>query len=73
MGDFNIEVKTIAIFDNENPNQNCNALSNTFLEVANVHAWLKAKAVKGNDALFVNKQLRKAIYTQTRLKNQKTK
>ena len=33
------------------------------------HAPLKTKIVKGNDAPFVDKQLRKAIYTRTRLKS----
>ena len=44
-------------------------MSNRFLEVVNVHAPLKTKIVRGNDAPFVDKQLRKAIYTRTRLKN----
>ena len=61
--------KSIISFDNENPNQNYNVLSNRFLEVVNVHAPLKTKILKGNDAPFVDKQLRKAIYTRTRLKN----
>ena len=61
--------KTIITFDNENPNQNYNVLSNRFLEVFNVYAPLKTKIVRGNDAPFADKQLRKAIYTQTRLKN----
>ena len=61
--------KTIISFDNENPNQKCNVLSNRFLEVVNVHAPLKTKIVRGNDAPFVDKQLRKAIYARTRLKN----
>ena len=55
--------KTIVSFDNENANQNYNVLSNRFLEVVNVHAPLKTKFVRGNDTLFVDKQLRKAIYT----------
>ena len=61
--------KTIISFDNENPNQNYNVLSNRLLEVVNVHAPLKTKIVRGNDAPFVDKQFRKAIYTRTRLKN----
>ena len=61
--------KTIIPFDNENPNQNDTVLSNRFLEVVNVHAPLKTKIVRGNDAPFVDKQLRKAVYTRTRLKN----
>ena len=44
-------------------------MSNRFLEVVNVHAPLKTKIVRGNDAPFVDKQLRKAIYTRTRLRN----
>ena len=44
-------------------------MSNRFLEVVNVHAPLKTKIVRGNDAPFVDKQLRKAIYTRARLKN----
>ena len=35
--------KTIITFDNENPNQNYNVLSNRFLEVVNVYAPLKRK------------------------------
>ena len=61
--------KIIITFDNKNPNQNYNALSNRYLEVVNVHAPLKTKIVRGNDAPFVDKQLGKAIYTRTRLKN----
>ena len=61
--------KTIISFDNENPNQNYNVLSKRFFEVVNVHTPLKTKVVRGNDAPFVDKQLRKAIYTRTRLKN----
>ena len=61
--------KTIITFDNENPNQNYNVLNNRFLKVVNVHAPLKAKIVRVNDAPIVDKQLRKAIYNQTRLKN----
>ena len=45
-------------------------MSNRFLKVVNVHAPLKTKIViGGNDAPFVDKLLRKAIYTRTKLKN----
>ena len=44
-------------------------MSNRFLELANVHAPLKIKIVRGNDVPFAEKQFRKAIYTRTRLKN----
>ena len=38
--------KTSITFDNENPNQNYNVLSNRFSEVINVHAPLKTKVVR---------------------------
>ena len=60
---FNDLNKTIITFDNENSNQNYNVLSNRFLEVVNIHAPLKTKFVRGNDAPFVDKQPRKAIYS----------
>ena len=44
-------------------------MSNRFLEVINVHSPLKTEIVRGNDAPSVDKELRKAIYTRTRLKN----
>ena len=61
--------KTIITYDNENPNQNHNVLSKRFLEVVNVYVPLKTKIVRGNDAPFIDKQLRKTIYTRIRLKN----
>ena len=54
---------------NENPNQNYNVLSNRFLEVDNVHDPLKTKIIRGNNAPFIDKQLRKAIYARNRMKN----
>ena len=55
--------KTIT-FDNENPNQNYNVLSSRFLEIVNIHALLKKKIItRGNNTPFLDKQLRKAIYT----------
>ena len=59
--------KTVITFANENSNEN-HVLSNRFLEVVDVHAPLKTKIVRGNDAPFADKQLRKAIYTYTKLK-----
>ena len=55
--------KTILTFDNENPSQNLIVLGNIFLEIVNVHAPLKKKIVRVNDAPFVGKQFRKAKYT----------
>ena len=51
--------KTIITFDNENPNQNYNVLSDRFLEVVTVHTPLKNQIVRGNNVSFVHKQLRK--------------
>ena len=62
-------MRTIITFDNGNPSQNYSVLSSRFLKVVNVHAPLKTNIVIGSDALFVDKQLRKAIYTRTKLKN----
>ena len=60
--------KTIITFNSKNPNQNY-VLSNGFLVFVNVHAPLKTKIVIGNDAPFVGKQLPRATYIRTRLKN----
>ena len=40
--------KNIFTFDNKNPNENYNVLSNGFLEAVNVHAQLKTKIARGN-------------------------
>ena len=56
-------------FDKENPSQYYDSLITSFLEVVNRHAPLKKKSIRGNHASFVNKELRKAIYTRSRLRN----
>ena len=53
----------------ENTNQCYDLLTTSFLEIVNRHAPLKKKTISGNHASFVNKDLRKAIYTRSRLKN----
>ena len=55
--------------DKENLNQCYDSLTNSFLEVVNRHAPLKKKTIRGNHASFVDKELRKAIYTRSRLRN----
>ena len=55
--------------EKENPDQCYDLLTNLFLEVVNKHVPLKMKAIRGNHASFVNKKLRKAIYTRSRLRN----
>ena len=44
-------------------------ISKFILEVVNKHAPLKKKTIRRNHASFVNKELHKAIYTRSRLKN----
>ena len=53
----------------KSPSRNYNVLSNTFLEIVDVHTPPKTKIVRHLDALFVGKQLGKAHYIRTRLKN----
>ena len=42
--------------------------SNTFIAIVNEHAPLKEKVVKGNNATFMTKELRKTIMNRSRLK-----
>ena len=48
-------------------------LTNKFSEIVENHAPLKKKIVRGNNAPFMNKELRKEIYTRSRLKNKLNK
>ena len=50
-------------------NVNYNNLVNTFHEIVNKYAPIKHKIVRGNQAPFMNRDLRKAIYNRSRLKN----
>ena len=59
--------------DTEDPNLNYENLVNVFRSIVNKHAPLKQKTVRGNEAPFMNKKLRKAIYTRSRLKNRYNK
>ena len=43
--------------------------TNTFTNVANKHAPLKKKIIRGNDAPFMTKELRKAIMNRSRSKH----
>ena len=53
----------------EDPDEHYDYLTTKFHEVVDKHAPLKKKFVRGNHALFMNKELRKAIYNRSRLKN----
>ena len=56
-------------FKTSNPDENYLVLTNVFSNIVNIHAPLKRKILRGNDAPFMNKELRKAIYTRSRLRN----
>ena len=56
-------------FKTSNPDEIYLVLTNAFSNIVNIHAPLKKKIVRGNDAPYMNKELRKAIYTRSRLRN----
>ena len=49
--------------------KNYSVLSDTFLKLLDRHAPLKKKKQRGNHAPFISKEMRKAIYTRSRLRN----
>ena len=51
------------------PNENYRVIADTFIEIVEHHAPLKKRFVRGNQAPFMNKELRQAIYTRSRLRN----
>ena len=51
------------------PNENYQHLTENFISVVEKHAPLKKKITRGNQAPFVKRELRKAIYTRSRLRN----
>ena len=56
-------------FKTSNPDENYSVLTNIFSNnIVNIHAPLKKKILGGNEAPFMNKELRKTIYT-SRLRN----
>ena len=56
-------------FSTTNGNENYKSLTNSFQKVVNNHAPMKERIIRGNDAPFMNKEFRKAIYTRSRVKN----
>ena len=56
-------------FSNDDPNEKYSVLFDTFLKLADKHAPLKMKIQRGNHAPFIFKEMRKAIYTGSRLRN----
>ena len=53
----------------DDPNENYSALRNNFSLTVEKRTPLKKKIVRGNHTPFTTKDLRKAIYTRSRLKN----
>ena len=56
------------MFDSEKPNECHNQVTNKFLAVVNKHTPLKKKTFRGNETPFMNKEIRKEIYTRSILK-----
>ena len=52
----------------DDPNE-LHFITDKFLDVANRHAPLKRKTLSGNQAPFMSKELRKEIYTRSKLNN----
>ena len=56
-------------FSNNDPNENYLVLSDTFSKLIDTHPPLKKKKQRGNHAPSISKEMRKAIYTRSRLRN----
>ena len=50
-------------------NENVRFITDTFINIVERHVALKKRFFRGNQAPFMNKELRKAIYTRSRLRN----
>ena len=57
----------------DDPEKNYENLVNFFSSIIEKHAPLKQKFLRGNEAPFMTKELRKAIYTRSRFKNKYNK
>ena len=56
-------------FSNNDPKENYSVLSDTFSKLVDRHAPLKKKIQRANHTPFISKEMRKAIYTRSRLRN----
>ena len=56
-------------FETDDPNENYSALTNAFSLILEKHVPLIKKTVRGNHVPFITKDLRKAIYKRSKLKN----
>ena len=66
---FREDVKNANFALSNNPEESYNNLTSTFQDIVEKHAPSKSKLLRGNTAPFMTPDLRKAIYTRSRLKN----
>ena len=67
---FREEVKGLVFgCDVDDPDRLYDNLTANFTSTLNKHAPMKTKILRGNDAPFMNKELKKAIYVRSRKKN----
>ena len=55
--------------NSDDPNENYELITNVFSNIVEKHAPLKKKFLRGNQAPFMTKEFRKAIYNRSRLRN----
>ena len=53
----------------DDPNENYSSLTREFSKIVEKHTPVRKKFIRGNHAPFMNNELRKAIYTRSRLRN----
>ena len=70
MEKFNENTQSPTVADNL---QSYDHLTNTFRNIVDKHAPIKTKLLRGNNASFMNPELRKAMYTRARLKRRLNK
>ena len=63
------DVKNTNCFNSDDPNESYELITDLFSKIVNKHAPLKKKFLRGNQAPFINKELRKAIYDRSRSRN----
>ena len=59
------------ILTTDDSNENYDFLTNTFIDVVNNHAPLKKKFIRGNQALFMTRRIRKEVYIRRRFRTTK--
>ena len=60
---------TSLCFNSDDPNDNYELITDLSSKIINKRAPLKTKFLRGNQATFINKELRTAIYDRNRLRN----